>query len=106
MIYLSSIWIFVAQHNMGNEWRIGIDGINKVNLITKGLFSISRNPIFLGVIFTFLGLFLIVPNLLTAIILFVGIITIQIQVRLEDEFLLSKLGENYLNYKSKTRRWV
>jgi protein-S-isoprenylcysteine O-methyltransferase Ste14 len=106
MIYLSSIWIFVAQHHMADEWRIGIDSKTKVNLVTKGLFRVSRNPIFLGVIFTFLGLFLILPNILTAIILFVGTIAIQIQVRLEEEFLLNELGENYLYYKSKTRRWV
>lgn len=83
---------------MANKWRIGIDIENEVKLVTKGLFNISQNPIFLGVILVFIGLFLIIPNIVTAIILFAGIIVNQVQVRLEEEFLLKKLEEEYKDY--------
>jgi len=106
LLHFSFIWIFIAQRNMANEWRIGIDHENKVNLITNGLFSISRNPIFFGVILVFLGLFLIIPNTITAIILFTGILVIQVQVRLEEEFLLKELGEEYGVYMKNTKRWL
>jgi protein-S-isoprenylcysteine O-methyltransferase Ste14 len=106
LLHLSAIWIFIAQRNMDNEWRIGIDNKNKVTLITKGLFSISRNPIFLGVIMVFIGLFLIIPNMVTTIILLTGIIVIQVQIRLEEEFLLKELGEEYMEYINKTKRWL
>lgn len=106
LLHISFIWIFIAQRNMANEWRIGIDNKNKVNLITKGLFSISRNPIFLGVILIFLGLFLIIPNIVTAIIFFTGILIIQVQVRLEEEFLLKDLGGEYKIYLKKVKRWL
>lgn len=106
LLHLSFLIIFIAQRNMENEWRIGIDNENKVNLITKGLFGISRNPIFLGVIFVFIGLFLIIPNVVTAVILVSGIIVIQVQVRLEEEFLVIELGEEYKNYLSKVKRWL
>ena len=62
--------------------------------------------IFLGVILTFLGLFLILPNILTAIILFVGVISIQIQVRLEEEYLLLVHGKIYKEYCQKVKRWI
>ena len=91
---------------MANEWRIGIDNENKVNLITKGLFGISRNPIFLGVISVFIGLFLIIPNVVTGIILVCGFLVIQVQVRLEEEFLLSTLGVEYKEYLSTVKRWL
>lgn len=106
LIHISCIWIFIAQRNMSDEWRIGIDIENKVQLITKGLFSISRNPIFLGVIVLFVGLFLIIPNIVTVIILITGIIVIQIQVRLEEEFLIKKLGEEYILYMNQVKRWL
>ncbi|WP_346856878.1 methyltransferase [uncultured Draconibacterium sp.] len=106
LLYFSFIWIYIAQRNMDDEWRIGIDNKNKVKLITKGLFRISRNPIFFGIILMFVGLFLIIPNTITAIILFTGIIVIQIQVRLEEEFLLKELGEEYWNYRKKVKRWL
>jgi len=106
LIHLAFLIIFIAQRNMANEWRIGIDNENKVNLITKGMFGISRNPIFLGVIIVFLGLFFIIPNLITAIILVAGVIVIQVQVRLEEEFLLNQLGNEYMEYMTKVKRWI
>ncbi len=105
-IHLAFLIIFIAQRNMANEWRIGIDNENKVNLITKGMFGISRNPIFLGVIIVFIGLFLIIPNAVTVVILVSGVIVIQVQVRLEEEFLLNQLGKEYKEYISKVKRWV
>lgn len=104
LIHLAFLIIFIAQRNMANEWRIGIDNENKVNLITKGLFGISRNPIFLGVISVFIGLFLIIPNVVTGIILVCGFLVIQVQVRLEEEFLLSTLGVEYKEYLSTVKR--
>jgi len=106
LIHLAFLIIFIAQRNMANEWRIGIDNENKVNLITKGMFGISRNPIFLGVIIVFIGLFLIIPNAVTVVILVSGVIVIQVQVRLEEEFLLNQLGNEYKEYMSKVKRWI
>ncbi len=42
------------------------------------MFGISRNPIFLGVIIVFIGLFLIIPNVVTVVILVSGVIVIQV----------------------------
>ena len=106
LLHLSFIIIFIAQRNMANEWRIGIDNENKVNLITKGLFGISRNPIFLGVLIVFVGMFLIIPNAVTLVIWISGFIVIQVQVRLEEEFLLKELGTEYKEYMSKVNRWL
>ncbi len=106
LIHLAFVVIFIAQRNMANEWRIGIDRENKVKLITKGLFSVSRNPIFLGVITVFIGLFLMIPNLITTVILVAGALVIQVQVRLEEEFLLSTLGEEYKIYMMEVKRWL
>jgi protein-S-isoprenylcysteine O-methyltransferase Ste14 len=51
----------IAQYQMSNSWRIGIDEKNKTELVTKGIFY-SRNPIFLGMIISILGIFLILPT--------------------------------------------
>ena len=106
LLHLSFLVIFIAQRNMANEWRIGIDNENKVNLITKGLFGISRNPIFLGVLIVFAGMFLIIPNAVTLVILISGFIVIQVQVRLEEEFLIKQLGDEYIDYMKNVKRWL
>lgn len=106
LIHIAFMIIFIAQRNMANEWRIGIDNENQVNLVTRGMFHISRNPVFLGVIIVFIGLFLIIPTTVTAVVLVSGVLVIQVQVRLEEEFLLKKLGNEYKEYMSKVNRWI
>lgn len=106
LLHLSMFWIFIAQMQMGKSWRIGIDEKNKTEFVTKGLFSLSRNPIFLGMIVAIFAAFLLLPNLFTFFIAFAGYIIIQIQIRLEEEFLQKQFGNEYIHYKTKTRRLI
>ncbi len=100
------IWTILAQENMKHSWRIGIDTKVVTPLVITGLFARSRNPIFLGMIVSLLGLLLLTPNLFTAIFFILGYVLIQIQIRLEEEFLIKQHGETYLNYKNKVRRFI
>ena len=96
----------LAQAQMGGSWRIGIDMKHQTDLIQGGVFRLSRNPIFLGMILTLAGLFLVIPNALMLLILVLGFVLIQIQVRLEEEYLTSIHGDNYLDYRQRVRRWL
>lgn len=104
LIHLSLLWIFIAQYQMSNNWRIGIDANNKTELVTRGSFSYSRNPIFLGMIISVVGIFLILPNTLTFFLVSATYIIIQIQIRLEETFLEKQHGDRYLIYKKTTKR--
>ena len=105
-LILSLIVVWVAQSQMANSWRIGIDEKNKTKLVTKGLFSISRNPIFLGIMIANIGLFLVIPNAFTLLIISLSTISINIQVRLEEAFLKQEFENQYLEYSKKVRRWI
>lgn len=106
LLIIALIWTIVAQNHLKDSWRIGIDTDTKTNLITSGFFSFSRNPIFLGMIVSLLGLFFSQPNAFTALFLIVGYVLIQIQIRLEEEFLLNQHGEIYQQYKQTVRRLI
>jgi len=106
LLVLSLSWTILAQIQMGNSWRIGIDEEKETALVQKGLFSLSRNPIFLRMQITLLGFFLVIPNALTILILVLGFVLIQIQVRLEEEFLAKTRGADYEEYRRKVRRWL
>ena len=106
LMLISLLWTIIAQVHMKNSWRIGIDTETKTELVTSGLFSISRNPIFFGMIITLIGAFLVTPNALTVLFLILAYIIIQIQIRLEEEFLTKEHGQKYLNYKQKVRRLI
>lgn len=104
LLAFALIWTIIAQAQMKDSWRIGIDTETKTELVQTGLFAFSRNPIFLGMIISLIGLFLITPNAITALFLMLGYILIQIQIRLEEAFLTNEHGQKYLTYKQKVKR--
>lgn len=106
LLFASLIWILVAQAHMGNAWRIGIDDENPTELITSGIFQISRNPIFLGVRLNLLGLFFVLPNAATLAIWLLGDVMIQVQVLLEEDYLQKIHGNTYQTYTQLVRRWL
>lgn len=106
LLLLSLAWTVLAQAQMGESWRIGIDSERRTPLVQAGVFRLSRNPIFLGMMLTLLGLFLVIPNALTLLAFVMGVVLIQIQVRLEEEFLARTHGEEYSQYRRRVRRWV
>lgn len=106
LLFVTLIWIIIAQYQMANSWRIGIDEKNKTDLVHTGLFAVSRNPIFLGMLATLLGVFLVMPNAITFMVLVTGYVVVQVQVRLEEAFLQKMHGTAYHKYCSETRRWL
>ncbi|EGV36776.1 methyltransferase family protein [Neisseria weaveri] len=106
MVHTALVWIVVSQYQMGDSWRIGIDRDSMSELVTRGVFSLSRNPIFLGMIMTMAGLFLILPNALSFCLAVVAYVLIQIQIRLEEAFLEERYGGQYRSYQALTPRLV
>jgi protein-S-isoprenylcysteine O-methyltransferase Ste14 len=106
ILVFSVIWVLIAQIHMQKSWRIGIDEDVKTELIQTGLFKFSRNPIFLGMRLMLLGLFLTLPSAASIAIFLAGDLLIQIQVRLEEEFLTRTHGQAYTNYKKQVKRWL
>jgi protein-S-isoprenylcysteine O-methyltransferase Ste14 len=106
LLLIALTWVLVAQSHMQKSWRIGIDEDIRTELVQRGLFKISRNPIFLGMRIMLIGLFLILPNAVMMTIWIAGEILIQIQVRLEEDYLTRIHGDSYRAYQSRVRRWI
>jgi len=106
LLILSLVFVWFAQSNMRDSWRIGIDEENKTELVTKGFFAISRNPIFLGIMIANVGLFLVLPNAFTLLIIALSTVSINTQIRLEEEYLSKEFGEQYTTYCENVNRWL
>lgn len=106
LLMFSLGWTMIAQGHMGESWRIGVDSEHQTALVQRGLFNVSRNPIFLGMMLTLLGLFLVIPNAATFLTLVLGIALMGIQVRLEEEHLKKVQGKAYEEYCDRVRRWI
>lgn len=106
LIHLALLWIIIAQIQMSDSWRVGIDHSVRTELKTNGMFCISRNPVFLGMFVTLSGVFFILPNAITLLVATVSVLLFQVQVRLEEEYLLKIHADTYIAYCKKTRRWI
>ena len=106
LLVLALIWVLVAQLQMGDSWRIGIDEESKSALVQHGLFGVSRNPIFLGMLVMLLGLLLLLPTAVTLTVTALGFVLIHVQVRLEEAYLTEQYGEEYRKYQMSVRRWI
>ena len=100
IIFLSALISF------GKAWRIGIDPQNSNELITGGIFKYTRNPVFLFMDIYFTGITLIYPNIVFIVVTFCMLIGIHLQIIREEQFLINKFGEKYLEYKKQTRRYI
>lgn len=96
----------VSQRYMGASWRIGAAKGEQGPIVETGPFAISRNPVFVGQALLFVGLFVVLPNLVQAGLTLALLIAIWLQVRIEERVLAASLGEPYLAYLCKVRRWI
>lgn len=97
----------VAQGAMGRSWRIGVDESERTELVITGPFAIVRNPIFAAMIPGFLGLTLMVPNIvaLAGFLALVGALELQVRF-VEEPYLLRTHGEGYAMYASRVGRFA
>jgi len=75
-------------------------------LNTKGMYSICRNPLYVGNLFVWIGL-----AIFTRSVIFINIVLISFLVFyypivfVEEKFLKEKFGESYINWKNKVPRF-
>lgn len=77
------------------------------HLVTDGLYNYSRNPMYLGmaILITSAGFFYGSFLFVSAVALFVLAID-RFQIEPEEEALEKLFGQEYLDFKGRTRRWI
>ncbi len=98
-----SIRLFLKKHTTANPMKPQ----NTTGLITTGLYKISRNPMYMGLLTVLAGYAIYLGSLTP----FLGLpvyyfIVTEMQIKPEEAILEDKFGQEYLDYKSKVRRWL
>lgn len=97
----------VAQLAMGDSRRIGVDPNERTDLVTRGVFGSVLNPIFTAMVIATVGLFFLVPNLVSVVAFVVLVAALEIQVRLvEEPYLRVAHGSTYDSYRAAVGRFV
>jgi protein-S-isoprenylcysteine O-methyltransferase Ste14 len=77
------------------------------NIITTGLYGISRNPIYTCFVIVVLGAAFAINSLWVVLMLIPMILIIdKYVIAKEERYLEKKFGEEYKSYKNKVRRWL
>lgn len=106
LIVLGLVMFVLSLVSFGDSWRVGIDKENAGRLVTGGVFSITRNPIFLFLDMYFLGAWLIYPNLFFGTFAVLAAAGIHWQILQEEKFLAREYGGEYQEYTKRVRRYI
>lgn len=107
IVCIIGILLFLyALVSFGKSFRVGLDEDHPGALVTTGAFSISRNPIYTAFGLILIGEFLIIPNWIILICVFIGIWLLNRQILLEEQSLKKIYGEKYMEYCKKVRRFL
>ncbi len=92
-----------SQLAMGTNWRIGVDPDEDTDLVTTGIYSKIRNPIYTASMMHGLGLLLLMPHVLMLVTGLVGLYAITAYVwHIEEPYLINLHGEKYQQYMKRT----
>jgi protein-S-isoprenylcysteine O-methyltransferase Ste14 len=76
-------------------------------IIETGPFAITRNPIYLAMALLYVGITLIGNTIWPLLLLPIALFVVQRGViEREERYLERKFGDEYLDYKSRVRRWI
>ncbi len=97
----------ISVLTMRDSWRAGVPETDKTELVTSGIYQISRNPAFLGFDLLYIGILMMFFNWVLCYVSAFAILMYHLQiVNVEEDFLLTAFGEEYLQYKKKVCRYI
>jgi len=76
-------------------------------IVTDGPYRFSRNPIYVGLVCTLIGLPLVLGTIWGIILIPLFIVLMnRLVIQHEEVYLAEKFGDEYTSYKSRVRRWL
>ncbi len=106
MALCADIIFITAVVGMKKSWRAGIPDSDDTELITGGIYSLSRNPAFLAFDLLYFGVTLMVFSIPLPALSAVTAILLHIQIINEEKYLEGRFGEEYISYKKRVRRYL
>lgn len=106
LIGIGLLFSTIASLNLGQSWRIGVDGNEKTKLVTNGIYKLSRNPYFLFYDIVLIGLSLASQSILVIVFSVTTIMMFHVLIIKEEKYLEKVHGNDYRKYKKQTRRYL
>ena len=108
-VFLISVGLIVfifAFFNFGDSWRVGVDYERPGALVTRGIFALTRNPIYVFIDSWFIGTLLTNGTLIFLVLTVLALAAQHWQILREEEFLKKRYGEAYQRYRENVPRYL
>jgi protein-S-isoprenylcysteine O-methyltransferase Ste14 len=99
------IFALVARYWLGKNWSAIVTIKKNHDLVQSGPYAITRNPIYTGLLFGFVGAVIIVGELRGLIALVILFISFEIKISKEEKFMNEKFPA-YEAYALRTRKLI
>ena len=100
LVFALALWVFA------DSWRIGIDRNTAGALVTGGIFTWTRNPIYIALDLIFFGTFLVQGRAIFLVLAFALAGLLHYQIRREEKYLAGAYGDAYRSYCEHVGRYV
>ena len=107
VVIFSGIVLMGRARDLFKKYSTTLDFEESAAMITEGMYSKSRNPMYIGMFIFLSGIAMCFGNLFSLLtpLGFMMIIRL-VFIPKEEKLLENKFGEKYLVYKQKVRRWL
>ena len=105
-VILGTALALAALWTMGRSWRIGIDEQAREALVTTGVFSISRNPIFVFFDLLAIGMACMSGTVFFLASSLIVVAATHVQILREEKHLRRRFGDEYDRYCRRVRRYL
>lgn len=104
--FVGDIVFSLAVITMKDSWRAGIAENDRTEMVTSGIYQISRNPAFLGFDCVYIGILLIFFNVSLLIFSLFAMVMLHLQILQEEQYLPGVFGNDYVEYKKRVCRYI
>ncbi|MDH5737048.1 MAG: isoprenylcysteine carboxylmethyltransferase family protein [Gammaproteobacteria bacterium] len=104
---LGILIIFMAKREFKKHAQPSGPGVPTTDIVTSGIFSRSRNPLYLGIVIAvFAAGFLFNNPWFVVLDAFLVLALHRLLILPEEQYLIATFSEQYLSYMKATRRWI
>jgi len=96
----------LARKALGIQFSHGLRTIEEHRLATSGLYKNLRHPAYSGLMLVHLGTPLLFASGYGFLVMFLLIFPILYRIRIEEEMLVRRFGDQYINYRQRTKKLI
>ncbi len=107
LVVAGVIFRWFAIFSLGKMFTTNVSIQNDHKLKTDGLYGILRHPSYTGSLMSFLGLGISLGNIYSLIVVFVPVTaSFLYRIKVEEDALTEHFKEEYIRYKSRTKKLI